>query len=258
MWSFKKYSVSRSLVFRVLPLVCLVIVLKVAAHYLGMEVLSLSPLFSGILAANVFLMGFLIAGVLADYKESEKLPGELAVSIQAIRDEAHGILKAKRAEVARDCLVYTGTLAEAVLDWFQKKRNTREVFDLIRGLNDQFTALEQVTAPQFIARLKQEQTSLRRMIVRCHTIRETNFVNSGYIIAELTTVLLCLGLILTDFPLFHESMFFVFVISFFLIYLLALIRSLDNPFGYYERGSLENVQLKPLEELVGETRAERV
>ncbi len=257
MWNLKKYSVSRSLVLRVLPVVCLVIVLKVGAHYLGLEVLSLSPLFSGILAANVFLMGFLIAGVLADYKESEKLPGELAVSIQAFRDEAHGILKAKQAEEARACLAYTGGIAEAILGWFEKKRRTQEVFDLIRGLNDQFKALEPFTAPQFIARLKQEQTSLRRMIVRCHTIRETNFVNSGYIIAQLTTVLLCLGLILTEFSVFRESLFFVFVISFFLVYLLALIRSLDNPFGYYERGSLENVQLKPLEELVEETRREQ-
>jgi hypothetical protein len=96
------------------------------------------------------------------------------------------------------------------------------------------------------------------MITRCHVIRETDFVTSGYIIAELTTILLSLGLIFTEFSVFHESLFFVFVISFFLIYLLALIRSLDNPFGYYERGSLENVQLKPLEELVEETRRELV
>lgn len=257
MWSFKKLSIGHSLVMRVLPFVCLVIVLKTGAHLLGLEFLSLSPLFSGILAANVFLMGFLISGVLSDYKESEKLPGELAVSIQAFRDEAHGILKARQAEAARACLAYTGELAEAVLGWFQKKRRTQEVFDLIRGLNDQFTALEPFTAPQFIARLKQEQTSLRRMIVRCHTIRETDFVKSGYLIAELTTILLCLGLITTHFTPFYESLFFVFVISFFLIYLLALIRSLDNPFGYYERGSLENVQLKPLEELVEETRREQ-
>jgi len=179
------------------------------------------------------------------------------VSIQAIRDEAHGILKAKQAEEAKACLAYTGQLAEAILLWFQKQRRTQEVFELIRGLNDQYKAIEPFTAPQFIARLKQEQTNLRRMIVRCHTIRETDFVKSGYLIAEITTVLLCIGLILTNIALFRESLFFVFVISFFLIYLLALIRSLDNPFGYYERGSLENVELKPLEELVAEVDRER-
>ncbi len=258
MWSFKKYSMGHSLAMRVLPFVCLVIVLKIAAHCIGLEFLSLSPLFSGIIAANVFLMGFLISGVLSDYKESEKLPGELVVSIQAIRDEAHGILKAKQAEEARVCLAYTGTLVEAILDWFHKKRPKQEVLGLIRGLSDYYTAFEPLTAPPFIARLKQEQTSLRRMIIRCDVIRETDFVTSGYIIAELTTILLCIGLIVTQFTQFHESMFFVFVISFFLLYLLALIRSLDNPFDYSEKGSFENVELTPLEELAAEIRAERV
>jgi predicted membrane chloride channel (bestrophin family) len=239
-------------------MVCLIIVLKIAAHFLGLEMLSLSPLFSGIIAANVFLMGFLISGVLADYKESEKLPGELAVSIQAVRDEAHAILRAKQAEAARDCLAYTGTLVEAILDWFNKKRPKQEVFGLVRGLNDYYTAFEPLTAPPFIARLKQEQTNLRRMITRCDVIRETDFVTSGYVIAELTTILLCIGLIVTQFAKFHESMFFVFVISFFLLYLLALIRSLDNPFDYSAQGSFENVELAPLEELAAEIRGERV
>ena len=257
MWSIKRASVGRSLAVRVLPLVCLVIALKLGVHFLDLEVLSLSPLFSGIIAANVFLMGFLIAGVLADYKESEKLPGELVVSIQAIRDEAHALIRARQAEPARACLAHTGALAGALLDWFHKRRETAEVQRLIRDLGDHYSAMEPLTAPPFIARLKQEQTALRRMVVRCHTIRETNFVSSGYVIAELTTVLLSLGLILTRFTPFHESLFFVFVINFFLIYLLALIRSLDNPFGYYERGSLENVPLRPLEDLVAEIRAER-
>ena len=68
--------------------VAAVIALKLVAHWLDWEVISLNPLFSGIVAANVFLMGFLLSGVLADYKESERLPGELAASIETIADEA--------------------------------------------------------------------------------------------------------------------------------------------------------------------------
>jgi hypothetical protein len=35
-----------------------------------------------------------------------------------------------------------------------------------------------------------------------------------------------------------------------MIYLSMLIRDLDNPFGYYERYSGEDVSLKPLEDTV--------
>ena len=43
-------------------------------------------------------------------------------------------------------------------------------------------------------------------------------------------------------------MFLVTVIVYLVIYLSMLIRDLDNPFGYYERYSGEDVSLKPLED----------
>ncbi len=50
--------------------VAVVVALKLAAHWLGWEIISLNPLFSGIVAANVFLMGFLLSGVLTDQQEA--------------------------------------------------------------------------------------------------------------------------------------------------------------------------------------------
>jgi hypothetical protein len=40
------------------------------------------------------------------------------------------------------------------------------------------------------------------------------------------------------------------VIVFLLAFLLFLIGDLDNPFGYYERRSSEEVSLKPLEDAI--------
>ena len=57
------------------------VLLKALVHQLGLDVLELSPLLSSLVAATVFLLGFLLNGVLSDYKESEKLPGELSTSL---------------------------------------------------------------------------------------------------------------------------------------------------------------------------------
>ena len=46
---------------------------------------------------------------------------------------------------------------------------------------------------------------------------------------------------------FHESLIFTGVIGYLLVFLLLLIRDLDNPFGYYERFSGADVSLYPLE-----------
>ena len=65
----------------------------------------------------------------------------------------------------------------------------------------------------------------------------------------------CLGqrykpLIFTRIEPYYESLFFISFVSFVLIYMVLLIKDLDNPFGYYERGALtENVSLKPLLDL---------
>ena len=54
----KKYR----LALKVTLIVGIVISLKLIAHRFGWEMISLNPLFSGIVAANVFLMGFLVDG----------------------------------------------------------------------------------------------------------------------------------------------------------------------------------------------------
>ena len=60
--------------FKVCGLVCGIAAIKVVLHALGLEVLSINPLFSALVASSVFLFGFLLNGVLTDYKESERLP----------------------------------------------------------------------------------------------------------------------------------------------------------------------------------------
>jgi hypothetical protein len=55
---------------RVAVIVALVLGAKEGALVLNWEPLSINPLFTGIVAANVFLMGFLLSGVLSDYYEA--------------------------------------------------------------------------------------------------------------------------------------------------------------------------------------------
>jgi hypothetical protein len=101
-----------------------------------------------------------------------------------------------------------------------------------------------------LARLKQEVGTLRRTVIRVHTIRETSFISSGYLLADVTTTFLCLGLVLVKIGAQYESLFLVGVISFLMIYLRMLIGDLDNPFGYYEKVSEADVSLKPIEDLL--------
>jgi predicted membrane chloride channel (bestrophin family) len=236
------------LLLRVGAVVVVVVCAKLVVHFLGWEVISISPLFSGIITANVFLMGFLLTGVLSDYKESERLPGELGACLENLAQEVLGIRLARPEAVVGPCLILVSQMSNDVLSWFHKKHYTADLMEHVNDLTAQFALMEQWTQGTLVGRLKQEQSNLRRTLIRIHTIRETSFISAGYLIGDVTTVLLCVGLILAKIEPFYESLFFVGVISYLMVFLLMLIRDLDNPFGYYERYSGTDVSLKPLED----------
>jgi hypothetical protein len=90
-------------------------------------VISINPLFSGIVAANIFLMGFLLNGVLSDFKESERLPGELSACLENLSQEVSGIRFAKPEANVGPCLVLLSQLSNDILSWFHKKHHSKKM-----------------------------------------------------------------------------------------------------------------------------------
>jgi hypothetical protein len=250
------------LIAKVAPVVAAVALIKIALGVLGWEPIPLSPLYTGLVAATVFLLGFLLAGTLADYKESEKLPGDLAASLETLADECRILHRDKRADSSLECLHHIRDLVASLLGWFHGREEIGPVFERIKGLNRFFLAFEPLTQPNFIVRLKQEQSAVRRMVIRAETIRDTSFVGAGYAVAEVATFLLISGLLLTEISPHAAAVFIVSMITFLLVYVIFLIHDLDNPFEFElngrESGAAE-VSLRPIErlreELAGETEA---
>jgi hypothetical protein len=80
-FSKKKLLMKWSIAIKIAPILIIVIVTKFIIHILGYEIMAFNALFTSIVAGTIFLLGFLISGVLSDYKESEKIPSELAASL---------------------------------------------------------------------------------------------------------------------------------------------------------------------------------
>lgn len=235
----------------IIPILLAILALKTVFHYLGYEIISLNALFVSMVAATTFLIGFLITGVLSDYKESEKIPGDLASSLEAIYDEAYILNRNKRSAVTEEFLEFHKDLLTSIQSWFYKKERTRNLMDKLSSMNDYFAQFEPLTQANFITRMKQEQSNVRRMINRVHSIRETSFIQSGYAVVEALAVLLIFGLLMLKIEPFYESMFIIGLASFFILYMIFLIKDLDNPFDYDGSGDEGNeVSLKPLNDLI--------
>lgn len=236
------------LIFKTLPIVAVAALAKLIFTWLGWESFELNPLYTGLVTGNVFLLSFLLVGVLSDYKESEKLPGELAAVIETMADECVILYGDKKAQSARDCLEHLGLITTGIHVWLQGHGQTMTVLDRISELNPFFLQFEALTQPNFIVRLKQEQSALRKLVIRIDTIRETSFVRAGYTIAGLTTLLLVISLLLAEFGDLGNEIFLISAITLVLVSILHLVRDLDNPFEYdgERRAGAAEVSLAPL------------
>ncbi len=238
----------KTFLVKVLPILVLVIVLKCVVFFQKWEIFGASPMLSGIVTANMFLLAFLLAGVLSDFKESEKLPGELATSLEVLVDECIVIQKNKNDKKAKECLLHVRELENSIKRWLYKKEEFTAVMRNISKMNDFIAHFENVAHASSVARMKQEQNNIRKSVTRINTIRETNFISAGYAIAEGVTFLLILGLLFVKTDRLYESLFFVGIIAFVLTYVVEMIRDLDNPFEYYEGQKGDEVSLAPLDE----------
>ena len=143
------------LTLKVLPYVLAVIIIKYLTHTYKLEFLSLSPLFTALISANIFLIGFLISGVLSDYKESEKLPGELAAGLETLYDEGSIIYsKNRKSKIAEEYPAKIALLCSSIINWLYKKEKSNTLFEKITELNSYFLDFEQLTHPPFISRLR--------------------------------------------------------------------------------------------------------
>ncbi len=232
---------------KILPIVIFVIMAKSVVHLAGWERLELNALFSAVIGATVFLIGFMISGTLSDYKESERLPSDLAASLFSIADECATIKQKHGKKAITECSTALNNIAVDALDWMRNQTSVKELLRSIDKLNSEFVSLEPFTETTFISRLKSEQSQLRKIVLRMVTIRETSFIGSAYAVAEVSSLLLVTGLIFVSRQPFGESLFFIGFITFVLAYMIALITDLDNPYDYSNEIAGNEVSLKPIE-----------
>ena len=249
--STKYYWQKWSIALRIIPLVLLVGILKFLSHTFEFEFMELNALFTSLVAGTIFLIGFLITGVLSDYKESEKIPSELTATLKSLFDDTYTIYKAKNSDTALQFLNYQKTFISSLVDWFYKRERTNSVLNKISLMNDYFVSLDnEGVQPNYIIKMKNEQNNIRKLILRIDTIRDTGFIGSAYAIVEVMWVAIAVGLIIIKIDPFYASLFFTTLVMFLLSYMFLLIKDLDNPFDYSARGeSGTEISLKPIRDL---------
>jgi hypothetical protein len=240
-----------NLAIKIIPILIGIFILKLIFHKFGFEYISLNALFTSLIAATTFLIGFLITGVISDYKESEKIPVDIAAGLEALYDEIYILDKNKGDASTKNFLAFYREFLESIIGWFYRKEKTRSILEKLHKMDDHFAQLESIIQPNFLTRMKNEQGNVRRMVIRIDNIRDLSFIPSAYAIVEALAFFVIFGLLILKVEPFYEALFFTILVSFLLVYMIFLIKDLDNPFDYSEHG--ENgteVSIKPIKDLI--------
>lgn len=219
-------------ILEIIGLSLLCVGLKFLTAYLNWEI-TYSSILPTLISSTIFFLGFILNGVLIDYKEAERIPDEVAVSIDVIVDQC--LFTYKRTG-KRICLDFISELEDFIdtLDlWFKKTLHTRVIMLKLHGFSNYILKIEKLTQPVFINRIKQESSNLRRLLLRAYSIRETQFLGSSHLITSISIIFVLINLILTKYNSTFESVLYVFGFSSIFIFIFKLVYDLDNPFDYY-------------------------
>lgn len=233
-----------------LPYVILLVAAKIGLERgLGfsgwIEFSDMSP----VLTAGTFLTGFMLAGTLADYKEAEKLPAELACVLESIEETFVQVAHGRELDLGaqRRMVHETGTV---IWEWLHRSRKPEEMFAALERLGLSIAELEKHGAGPHASRALRELHNLRRAVTRISVISRTSFIASGYALLEVLTVIILGMTLIGRFKNFLTEIVLVPFIGLIFVYMLRLIRDLDDPFEYDPngaRGAVE-VELFPLKE----------
>lgn len=223
--------------------VAILVALKLYVHQQGWEPVSNLPILTSLMGGVVFTLAIILAGNLADFKESERIVGELA-----------GLLRRMRVD-----------LFLAVPDPERRRYGRRLLQDLARVLNENFArgfawrmtdiyrpidALDQLIAEAAGRGAQSGQTrtmqvwiaDVVRIVNRIEVIIETTFMKAGYYLAGAVVAIAIGALTFTDLTPFKQGLFLYSFAVFLLLGLFLLIWDLDNPFAGHARLSVRQMQ----------------
>lgn len=223
------------LIFSTAPIAAGLVALKLALFYLaGFEGLLGIVEIRLIFTAGVFLTGFMVAGTLSDYKESERIPGRLAALLEAMEEIGHTLALQSGTSVQalrRQVL----TLGTSLYDWLYRRIDDDAVHERMTEFSRAITDLQMNgAAPPSIGRLHHYLYELRSTITRVDVISKTGFLPTGYGLMELLIAMVTILLVLAKFQSLIAMVMVVFVVELIYVYMYRLIQDIDDPFEYDE------------------------
>jgi hypothetical protein len=214
--------------------------IKFGLHFLNLEFVEINSIISALISGVIFTMAVLLTGVMADFKESEKIPGELSASIKGLHKDFELTEHLAKKETG-EALLHLESLICIIIKQFEANTWKQSVItDEIEKVDKAIIAmaLKNVT-PNYLIKMRTELNSIERISNLIDTIEETNFLPAAYCLAQTAIAFVVLVLLFSIVDPYFIGMFILFTVSFLIFGILFLIKDMDNPFETGGHGSAD-------------------
>ena len=245
------------LIGKALAFTAVLVIIRLVIDISSYDILALTTLITAFIGAAIFTVAVIFTGTLTDYKESEKIPSDLATSIRSLShdfDVVPGVDKGIIWQGKNDVV----SLLDMICENFRSNNwETGKVHGGIRKVNTDIHTLAGLNvAPPLLVKMRNELTAIDRISNRIATIAGTSFIPTAYAISEVAIGAVIVVLLFLKMDSLLQGLVLFGAISVLAIGLLLLIKDMDNPFEV-GAGTYADVNLDLLWDLQREMRNEQ-
>lgn len=219
------------LIIKAVVLMLLLLIPRSVIDILGFDTVPINPVVGAFITGAIFTIAIIFSGTFTDFKESEKVGGDLAAALKALYNDSR-ILPLTDEAPARLFRTHVRDLHRTISRCFLENNwNLADINGAMDRVNNDIRTLALANvAPPLIAKLRNELGIIDKMTNRIEVIIRTDFIPAAYALAEIATVSVILLMLFVKIdPLLEGTLIFGVTCSM-LIGLVLLIHDMDNPF----------------------------
>jgi hypothetical protein len=228
------------IILKALVIVLVLLGVRTMINILGYDTVPITPIVGAFITGAIFTIAVIFTGTFTDFKESEKIAGDMASALKALYNDSIVIPLEDQTPLVTMRSHIRALLNTINASFMENNFNPRAINHAMDIVTDDIRVLGKLNvAPPTLAKLRIELGALDKLVNRVDVITRTDFIPAAYAIAEIATaaVILVMLFVKND-PYLEGSVIFVFL-SLMLIALVFLIKDMDNPFEFHQGTSAD-------------------
>lgn len=219
------------IIIKAIIIMCILFIPRTIIDHYGFDILPINTIVGAFISGAIFTIAIIFTGTFTDFKESEKVGGDLAAALKALYNDSCVLPVTDDAPV-HELRAHVRALHRTLKNGlYSNNFNLSDINHGMNKVNADIRALAYANvAPPLIAKLRNELGIVDKITNRIEVIIRTDFIPAAYALAEFATASVILLLLFIKMDSSLEGVLIFGVVCSMLVGLLLLIRDMDNPF----------------------------